>query len=949
VIFFRCKCALFQFSFFLILAGLIPPQLYAVTLQSAHQKLTTSLPNTAFYYGQTLPITALSNYDQVVVQPSNVTEAELKALKQTGTRVLAYLSVGEVAQSSQYYPQIQADWVVGKNPHWNSDILDLRKMAVLNFLLTQRMQSLKNAGYDGLFLDTLDSYQLVAKTSKDRKDFEKGLSTLIKGLRRNWKSATILVNRGFELMPIIASQINGVVVESLFSGFGGEHQGYKQVSEKDRKWMIAKLKEIKRQYHLPITVIDYLPDNQWSKSEKLALKIYNLGFMPWVADGHLNEMGRGYIAPVPRKILALYDDKKNSIYDSDTHRKLAEPLEYMGYQLDYINVNHDPLPAYSLRGRYAGIVTWFSGEDIKPSNAQLCQWFKSQIDIGLKIALFGEIPPQAECKKLFNMKEVLGVAGKKFKAIIKQKSVGQFEAKLRIRRFQVPDLASTNKKSTPWLKLRSKEGKVIDPILIDNWGGWALSPYATVDAVQGISRWQFNPFRFLRDSLRLPIIPVVDISTESGRRIMTIHIDGDGFVSRAEMAGREYAGKVILDEIIKRYRYPTTASVIEGEVGEKGLYKSQSPALEKIAKEIFRQPNVEGATHTYSHPFFWQIFDGDYDVGKATYGYNMPIPHYKPSLKREIIGSADYINQHLMPSNKRVKMILWSGNTLPGASAVKMATDAGLLNVNGGDTWPLPHRSSISMVWPVGRPTKGGLHVYAPVLNENVYTNDWHGPFYGYRNAITSFKLLNSPRRLKPIGIYYHYYSGSKIASLNALKQVYDWAIKQHPFPMYLSQYALRANAFYKASLAKRLDGGWQFNPAGYIHTLRLPPGLGWPDLSRSKGVAGYVKGVDGVYVSLNNGRAVLYLQSHPDKQLHLVESNAVIERWQPIKAKKKGELTGYQISLKSNLPIELSLAPQKKCWLKYKDIKYQPTYKKGRLIFSLKSKVIESAAIVCH
>ena len=74
------------------------------------------------------------------------------------------------------------------------------------------------------------------------------------------------------------------------------------------------------------------------------------------------------------------------------------------------------------------------------------------------------------------------------------------------------------------------------------------------------------------------------------------------------------------------------------------------------------------------------------------------------------------------------------------------------------------------------------FQVYAPVQNENIYTNLWTGPFWGFLNVIQTFELTENPRRLKPISIY-HFYSGQKLASLNALKRVYEWAISREGGP----------------------------------------------------------------------------------------------------------------------------------------------------------------------
>ncbi|MFO1353952.1 MAG: hypothetical protein U1E88_05745 [Acinetobacter sp.] len=54
-------------------------------------------------------------------------------------------------------------------------------------------------------------------------------------------------------------------------------------------------------------------------------------------------------------------------------------------------------------------------------------------------------------------------------------------------------------------------------------------------------------------------------------------------------------------------KIPTQAFVIEGEIAPDGLYPKQSPQLEPIAREIFALPWVEIASHTYSHPFNWNM------------------------------------------------------------------------------------------------------------------------------------------------------------------------------------------------------------------------------------------------------------------------------------------------------------------------------------------------------
>ena len=69
--------------------------------------------------------------------------------------------------------------------------------------------------------------------------------------------------------------------------------------------------------------------------------------------------------------------------------------------------------------------------------------------------------------------------------------------------------------------------------------------------------------------------------------------------------------------------------------------------------------------------------------------------------------------------------------------------------------------------------------------------SDWRGPFYGgFRDVIDTFKRTESPRRLKPVNIYYHFYSASRIGALRALREVYDWSVAQPLHDMTASEFA---------------------------------------------------------------------------------------------------------------------------------------------------------------
>jgi hypothetical protein len=287
-------------------------------------------------------------------------------------------------------------------------------------------------------------------------------------------------------------------------------------------------------------------------------------------------------------------------------------------------------------------------------------------------------------------------------------------------------------------------------------------------------RWAVNPVAFFRAALRSDRGdgPVPDVSTESGRRLLLVHMDGDGFASQAELPGTPLASEVMLKEFLERYRWPSTVSIIEGEVGARGLYAALTPLMEKTARQIFALPHVEMASHTYSHPFFW----ADAELGRAREGRAMGlrIPGYQYNAAREISGARDYINT-LAPPGKQTRVVLWSGDTQPLETPVRLAYQAGLLNMNSGNTWISKAEPSLTLVGPLGMMKGDWFQVYAPMQNENVYTNNWTGPFYGFERVIETFEMTDTPRRLKPVNIYYHTYIASKRASIASLHKVYGW------------------------------------------------------------------------------------------------------------------------------------------------------------------------------
>ncbi|RUM29884.1 MAG: polysaccharide deacetylase, partial [Aquifex sp.] len=381
---------------------------------------------------------------------------------------------------------------------------------------------------------------------------------------------------------------------------------------------------------------------------------------------------------------------------------------------------------------------------------------------------------------------------------------------------------------------------------------------------------------------------------------LTAHIDGDAFFGNADFDPSRTTGEVIRDEIIKVFKIPHTVSIIEAEVAPWGLYPEKSKKLEEVAKSIFSLPNVEPASHSFSHPFMWR--PEIRPPKELKYGFHLPVKGYKFNPRREVFGSLNYINNLIKDLGKRVRVFLWTGECNPSGETVRLTYLAKVYNVNGGDTTITRESPFLKNVSPSGVNFGPYFQVYAPMQNENVYTNLWSNPFWGYIKVIQTFELTDKPYRLKPISIYYHFYSGQKLASLNALKKVYRYALSQEVIPMYLSEYARKVLEFRHTAILK--DGkAFVIKNDGVLRTLRVPSSFGFPDLKKSKGVVGYRKIGNNIYVHLDDSGyyRIYFTKKEPKDAFRLVFSNGKVKNFLKIDNKISFELRSY-ISLSAKI-----------------------------------------------
>jgi hypothetical protein len=541
-------------------------------------------PSVAFFYGKPVPIPELSHFQWVVVQPDNLDEAGLAALQEANVLVFAYLSAGEAAPTA-----VEPGWTLGANRAWDTAIMNPAAPGWRERVL-ETADALWKRGYRGLFLDTLDSYQAALPGAEARRAAASALASLIRAIHDRHPDLKLFFNRGFELLDEAGELAAGFAAESLLYGWDAGRKKFVEVPEADRKWLAGQLQKVKERFGIPVVVVDYLPASRRAVAREAARKIAAMGFTPWISTPALDALGVGSLEVVPRRVLLLYDGVETpSLEQSPIHRLAALPVEHLGYVPVYLDVRSG-LPREPLAGQYAGIVTFFTDDEM-PDAVGYPQWLLRQVEAGVPVAILGRpgFAASSQFLKRLGLAEAPLPPSAPLRISQRDSMVG-LEAEPRLRRRGLLPWRADDDALTTHLTLVDANGQEIDPILTAPWGGLALDPYAIDFGYQGHARWIVDPFSFLEQALALRPAPALDLTTENGARLLVVVADGGGFASPAGRSATP-AADIVFREVLAGLPVPTSVFVPADQLGAvEGRARAH---LESVAAAIFALPGVE--------------------------------------------------------------------------------------------------------------------------------------------------------------------------------------------------------------------------------------------------------------------------------------------------------------------------------------------------------------------
>jgi polysaccharide biosynthesis protein PelA len=617
---------------------------------------------------------------------------------------------------------------------------------------------------------------------------------------------------------------------------------------------------------------------------------------------------------VPRTILAIYDSSyQKDVRDTRIHRLLEMPLNHLGLVVTYYDLNRG-LPTLEQMRDVRGILTWFQS-DAMARPEEFLSWAESAIDAGKRFVLIGDLSVGRDLQGRTTPTTVVN----RFLAKLGLRAESWTPVTYDVRiLYQDPAMMNFERPLPPVLppfdRLKPIDSRVRSHLIVRRGndpdtdshlvvtgphGGCIANGYTHYASYrQDQLQWYLNPFEFFRLAFATDEVPKLDTNTLSGRRIYYSHIDGDGWRNQTEVphyrSQKVLSSEVILKETILPFPdFPVTVGPIAGDLDP--AWFGTRDSLD-IARRTYAVPWVEAGSHTYSHPLDWETLalttsgtasrnslqralqwldwsswavferleerwskpgaeDGKVAL-KRGHSELRSYDLYPFSLDQEIGGAIRFLSR-LLPPGKRVELLQWSGTTMESEAVLKAVHAARVRNLNGGDTRFDPEFASYSWVAPLGRQVGAYRQVYSSDSNENTYTDLWKDRYFGFRYLTVTLRNTESPVRVKPFNLYYHMYSGEKLASLDAVLANLAFARSQELTPIAASQYAAIVEGFYSATISQMGERRWRIEDRDGLNTVRFDRAdREAVDFANSVGVIGQRHFQGSLYVALDTAVA---------------------------------------------------------------------------------------------
>lgn len=244
------------------------------------------------YYGDNIPAENFLDYNVVVLEPDQ--RPSINLLLEQGKTVLGYISLGEVSKDRSYFKSVQGDGILlEKNPNWpDANYVDMRSNKWTSRVVEDLIPAILFQHFSGIFIDTIDTAEtLEHKDPVKYRKMKEGAIKLIKTIRLHFPEMKIMLNRGFELLPYVAKEIDSVLAESIYAVHNFKTGQEELVKPEIYASIVKELKEAQKiNPSLEVYTLDYWNRNDPQEIKKIYETQRAQGFIPYVATLQLNEI-----------------------------------------------------------------------------------------------------------------------------------------------------------------------------------------------------------------------------------------------------------------------------------------------------------------------------------------------------------------------------------------------------------------------------------------------------------------------------------------------------------------------------------------------------------------------------------------------------------------------------------------------------------------------------------
>lgn len=246
----------------------------------------------AVYYGADAATQDLLHYRMLVLESE--AHPSLLPLLEKNVAVLAYLSLGEVVKHRSYFDKLKEDGLlIQENKNWaDSHVIDIRDPRWSMLIIHDLIPYLLQQGFDGVFLDTLDSSLELERTQPRRyPGMKQAALRLVQQIRLHYPTIKIMVNRAYELLPQLGKDIDMVLGESVYATYDFSSKTYRLVDAAGYRYQLNLLTSLKQKFpHLQIMTLDYWNPDDPAGMAKIYAQQRRNGFSPYVATISLNQI-----------------------------------------------------------------------------------------------------------------------------------------------------------------------------------------------------------------------------------------------------------------------------------------------------------------------------------------------------------------------------------------------------------------------------------------------------------------------------------------------------------------------------------------------------------------------------------------------------------------------------------------------------------------------------------